>query len=329
MNVMKNSSAQKKIKFYSLLYVQQGSNNLAENFGASSSKPPKIKDLELYTKSCSNLMTSLKFHGFDYFVLTNQPELLKKIQPELNVMSIDFSLNVPEKISFYGAHFKIDTFKWFAAQKNDYSILIDIDEICINKMPENMHMAIKNNLPLFYDLTDQMYPDVGRERLINDLQLFCKEADLGIWAGGEFIGGDSAFFDKLYKKISKISGKYFDVQKQLFHKGDESPTTAALQSLLKEGTSIINAGAFGAVCRFWSCGTKHCQRLFPSIKDCFLLHLPADKQFLAETPYDSDFLKKYEKYLKNEKAINTNVVFPRLFWKRVKNKLLRLAKLKR
>ncbi|MBO4438652.1 MAG: hypothetical protein J5798_04820 [Spirochaetaceae bacterium] len=319
----------KNIKFYSLLYVQKGAENLAQNFGAASSKPPKIKDLELYTKSCSNLKKSLEAQGFCYSVLTNQPELLKKMQPELDVKEIDFSLNVPEGISFYGAHFKIDTFKWFAAQKDDYSILLDIDEVCINPMPENLCAAIKQNLPVYYDITDQMYPDAGRARLIDDLKLFCPEADLGIWAGGEFIGGDSAFFKKLYKKIDAISAGYFASQQKLFHKGDESLTTAALQCLLKDGTPMVNAGGFGAVVRYWSCGTRHIQKPFAAVKDCFLLHLPADKRFLAENSYDSGFIQKYEKYLRSEKSVDTKAVFPKLFWQRVKNKLLRLAKLKR
>lgn len=318
----------KNIKFYSLLYVQDGVENLAQNFGAASSKPPKIKDLELYTKSCGNLKKSLEAHGFSYSVLTNNAALLKQLQPELDVIQIDFSLNVPQGISFYGAHFKIDTFRWFAAQKDDYSILLDIDEVCINPMPENLCAAIKQNLPVYYDITDQMYPDAGRSRLIEDLQLFCPEADLGIWAGGEFIGGDSAFFKNLYRKIESISEGYFKVQKQLFHKGDESLTSAALQCLLKSAVAMVNAGAFGAIVRYWSCGTRHVQKPFAAVKDCFMLHLPADKRFLAENHYSDDFISRYEKYLRSEKSIDTATVLPKLFWQRVKNKLLRLAKLK-
>lgn len=316
------------LKFYSLLFVQDDTEKLVENFGSSSSKPPKIKDLELYAKSCRNLMLSLNAQDLSYAVLTNKPELLKQLEPELNVIKIDFDFDIPKDIKFYGAHFKIDTFRWFAKQKEDYSVLLDIDEICVNPMPQNMCKAIENNLALFYDVTDQMYPDAGRERLINDLQLFCPEADLGLWAGGEFIGGTADFFDKLYAKVTEISGKYFSVQKELFHKGDESLVSAALQSLLKEGLPMINAGSFGAISRFWSCGTKHCQKLFPAIKDCFLLHLPADKQFLAENKYDQKFLSKYEKYLQTEKAFDTQVRLPRLFFQRAKNKLLRLFKLK-
>ena len=319
----------KNIKFYSLLYVQQGAEKLAQNFGAASSEPPKIKDIELYTKSCSNLMKSLDAHGFSYSVLTNNAALLKQLHPELDVIQIEFSLDVPQGISFYGAHFKIDTFRWFAAQKDDYSILLDIDEVCIHDMPENLRVAVKHNLPVYYDITDQMYPDAGRARLIDDLQLFCPEADLGVWAGGEFIGGDAAFFKKLYKKIDSISKGYFAVQQKLFHKGDESLTSAALQCLLKDGVPLVNAGSFGAVVRYWSCGTRHVQKPFAAVKDCFLLHLPADKRFLAENQYSGDFISKYEKYLRSEKSIDTAAVLPKLFFQRVKNKLLRLAKLKR
>ena len=319
----------KNIQFYSLLYVQEGSETLAQNFGANSSKPPKIKDLELYTKSCSNLAKSLKAQGFNYTVLTNNCELLQKIQPDLQLKEIEFSLNVPKGISFYGAHFKIDVYKYFALQKDDYSLLIDIDEICINPVPANFLQAVKNNIPMFYDVTDQMYPDAGRERLVNDLQLFCPEADLGLWAGGEFIGGDWQFFDSLYQEICKISARYFEVQKELFHKSDESLTNAALQTLLKRGQPMINAGCFGAVIRYWSCGTKHCQKLFPAVKDCFLLHLPADKYFLAATAFDGNFLQKYEKYLQSEKSFNTKERLPRLFLQRAKNKIRRLLKLKK
>ena len=319
----------KNIQFYSLLYVENENENLVQNFGSASSKPPKIKDLELYTKSCANLKKSLNAQGLNYTVLTNNEKLLKNLQSDLEIKEIDFSLKVPKSISFYGAHFKIDVFKYFSLQKNDYSILLDIDEICINPMPKNILQAVKNNIALFYDVTEQMYPDAGRERLINDLSLFCPNADLGIWAGGEFIGGDSEFFEKLYNSICKISEKYFECQNELFHKGDESLTSAALQCLLKNGVAMLNAGSFGAITRFWSCGTKHCQKLFPSIKDCFLLHLPADKNFLAKTSFDNNFLQKYEKYLQTEKSFNTKERLPRLFFMRVKNKIKRLLKLKK
>lgn len=307
----------KRIRFYTLLYCEKNRQSLIQNFGDSD-------DFDIYVSCCKALHDSLTEHGFELTILTNEPDVISRKAPSLPVMSIPFTLKIPEDIAFYGAHHKIDVYDWFSKQAEDYSVLLDLDEVCINYMPENMIHAIEHDIPLYYDITSQIYPDAGRKRLIHDKTILSPDADIGLWAGGEFIGGTADFYKKLYETIISFSNTYFSRYKEFFHQGDEMLTSVAIELLIRRGTVIVDAGSFGGIRRYWSVGTNHCELLFLAVKDSFLLHIPADKRFIAKGGYDSAFSVRYEKYLRSEKTIATHVQIPRLFWMRVKNKLKRI-----
>lgn len=317
----------KNIQFYTLLFYEEKRDSLIQNFGAKeqniNDKNNSIKDFMVYINCCKVLSDSLKKRGFNLTVLTNNKEIIKENCEALQVKEIPFELNVPPNIEFYGAHHKIDVYKWFSNQKDDYSVLLDIDVFCANEMPPNFINAVNKNIPLFYDITEQAYPAATRERIIKDKSILNPNANLGLWAGGEFIAGDGEFFGKLHNKILSFIDLYFKNYKTFFHQGDEMLTSTAIELLQSEGVFIANAASFGAIRRFWSVGTKHCQLLYLAVKDAFLLHVPADKSFMAQNEYSDDYMQKYEKYLRQTQTLDTTKQIPRLFSSRLKNKIKR------
>ena len=68
---------------------------------------------------------------------------------------------------------------------------------------------------------------------------------------------------------------------------------------------IADAGTLGIIGRYWSVNVLHPQKPFDYYKNCFLLHLPADKRFLSDSAYLrqedlSNISIIYERYLKSK-----------------------------
>lgn len=165
-------------------------------------------------------------------------------------------------------------------------------------MPPNLINCIKNNIPTYYEITDQVYPAHGRDRIISDKNILSNNDSTGLWAGGEFIGGNNIFFQKLYDEVLPLKTHYFKLYKHLFHNVDEMLVSVALEKL-SQNMLIVNAGSFGAIGRYWSSRTKHTQKPWSHYTDHFILHLPADKSFLASLDYNKkNFMKMYPVYFK-------------------------------
>lgn len=291
-----------KVKFYSLLYIDTNNKSLSNN-GINGTFHTQMK---IFIKCCEKLNQSLNVQiEQELTVITNNEEYIRKHSQQLKLQSIPFKFECPHDISFYSAHFKIDVFNYFAKNTDDYSILIDSDALCINKMPINLINCIKSNIPVYYNITDQVYPAYGREKIISDKNILLNEnRSTGIWAGGEFIGGNNIFYQKLYDEILPLKTLYFNLYKQLFHNGDEMLVSVALEKLSRS-MLIVDAGSFGAIGRYWSSRTKHIQKPWNHYKDHFILHLPADKSFLANLDYNKqNFIKRYSAYIKTSWFFN-------------------------
>jgi hypothetical protein len=65
------------------------------------------------------------------------------------------------------------------------------------------------------------------------------------------------------------------------HVGDEILTSAALEMVRRQGEIIADAGSLGIVGRYWNTEVRHVQRDAAHFLEGFLLHIPADKRFLA------------------------------------------------
>ncbi|MFT5876504.1 MAG: hypothetical protein ACI8SA_000347 [Dokdonia sp.] len=287
--------------FYTLLYINSDDNStLSENSNS------KLID---YIRCCKALNTSLEKQGHNLVVLTNNISSFKEHEKELKVRVIEFDLDVPKGIKFYSAHFKLDVFKYFSTLKSEYSILIDCDVVCINEMPSSMERVISLNIPMYYDITKERYPAYGRDKLIKDKKTLMHQESIGSWSGGEFIGGNDVFFDEIYLLCKKYWLGYKEKHQTLQHQGDEMLTSCAIEEFQIKGNFIFEVGSVGGISRFWSSNTMHVQNEFSSIIDNFLLHLPADKNIIANhTRFDAiGFISDYKRYLRKRKLRNFSV----------------------
>jgi hypothetical protein len=280
-----------------MLYVKNKNfeENMAENGHLT---------IQGYMNCCKLLYHSLKKHSQKLIVLTNEPDFIIRHEPGLNVDKVDFEMDIPEGIRFFSAHHKIDVFKHLSLYGDDYSILLDSDVVCVNNIPENMNKIIQEKIPMYYDITDQCYPAYGRKKMIEDKTLVMGYESLGNWCGGEFLGGDKFFFTQIYKKCIGYWEKYIVNINHFHHQGDEMLTSCAIEKYFLEGRPIFNAGSIGGVGRYWSVKTMHIGKPFEAYYDNFLLHLPADKEYLAKYDESDGFIEKYKGYLKKKGKAN-------------------------
>lgn len=288
------------VAFYSLLHLCEGENS-AVNL--------PIKDfrdqVSVYVKCAITLSNSLQSRGLPFTLLTNRKDLVEEVsQPygnALQVLEIPFTTKVPTGIRFYSAHFKLDAFRYLSTLNDDYVALCDVDMVVINDCPQRLSNNAQHGIPMFYDISDQVIPSYGREVIMRDLTSIHGLDSEGRWAGGEFISGTPDFFLALTKEIGNIYDNYITTFEALHHIGDEAYTSAALELMRRKGVLISDAGQLGIVARFWSVRPKHYQLPMQYVQQCSLLHLPADKRFLAsiagKTPMEvSVFLRAYNKH---------------------------------
>ena len=268
--------------FYTLLYIDFEHQSLSIN-GVGGKFESQMKT---YIRCCEALDQSLSFYtSKELVVLTNSKDYIRNYSKSLKVLEIPFSLNVPEGIGFYSAHFKLDVIRYFMTQENtaEYFILLDNDVLCLSEMPANLANCINKNIPVYYNVTRQRYPAYGRERIIRDKEMLMDgESSVGLWAGGEFIGGDARFFRLLHDDIQTSLGVYFNNYKTFHHQGDEMLVSVAVERLMQQGIHICDVGPFGVIGRFWSITTSHVQDSWKSFETNFLVHLPADKVFVSK-----------------------------------------------
>ncbi len=294
------------IQFFGLLHLEENEQSAmlisAKNFQ---------DQISVYVNQAIVLSRSLQLRGLPFTLLTNNKALVEdyaSLIPSANnvaplqVREIPFTTKVPTGISYYSAHFKLDVFRYFASLSNDYLVLCDLDIVCINDYPICLSNIVKRGIPLCYDVTDQVISWVGgHDVIIRDLTTISGLESEGRWSGGEFISGTPDFFKNLIREIDSIYDNYVANLDSLYHIGDEPITSAALEILRSQGTYIGDAGTLGVIGRCWSIDVSHEEKPFDYYKKCFLLHLPADKKFLANLAYRdtdvlSDFIKIYEKH---------------------------------
>jgi len=286
-----------RVTFYTMLYIKN--KNFHENAAENG-----FVTIPGYINCCKVLHDSLEKTGFKLTILTNEPAVITERADNLNVEEVNFKQNIPENIRFFSAHHKIEVFKYLSLSGDDYSILLDSDVVCINNIPENMEKIIQEKIPVYYDITDQVYPAYGRIKVMDDKSLVMGIKSLGNWAGGEFIGGDKKFFAEIYKKCMEYWESYICHIAKLHHQGDEMLTSCAIEKYILEGNIIFNAGSIGCIGRYWSVKTLHIGKPFEAYLDNCLLHLPADKEYLAKYNGNNVFIEEYKTYLKNRKKVN-------------------------
>jgi hypothetical protein len=316
------------ITFYGLLHLAKG-----EKSSVNGGLRKFDRQIETYLMNAVNLSDSLQSKDIEFILLTNQPAAIEDSlnrlgsTDRLKVQSINFSTDVPTGINFYSAHFKIDVFNYLGSLPADrYVGLIDLDTIAIGEITLSFQNLIREKTPIVYDITNQVIPIFGRDRILQDMQKLWPNITEVRWMGGEFITGTPGFFNSLYSEIGKLYNRYIEAIDSLHHHGDEMLASVALAKLTHEGKiAICDGGELDIVGRFWSYPPKHSQPSFSCFENLFLLHLPSDKKFLAKINYEDAksrdrFLQKYKRYLPQQLAVSSvhNKIVDLLKWMRLK-----------
>lgn len=261
----------------------------------------------IYVNNAKLLAKSLEAVGIEFSLLTNDREAIKKVCGDfrgLQIEEITFETRVPSGIKFYSAHFKLDAFKYISNMGLQYAALCDLDMVCVQRtIPLALRKAIENQVPLVYEISDQVIPAYGHDVIIRDMELITNEWSDGRWIGGEFVAGPPSFFSLLANEIDGLWGSYLKHLNVTHHVGDEAYLSCAIQKLRRKRYVVQDAGLVGVVGRYWNASVRHQQKPFEYYKkNCFLLHLPADKKFLADygklalSAWDvREFIARYEK----------------------------------
>lgn len=275
-----------KIALYGLLHLAEGQSS-AQNIKVGSFS----RQRSLYVRNAVALSRSLQEKNIVFTLLTNDKTQISReladqgLSESLRCEEIPFTTDVPAGIRFYSAHFKLDVFRHFAAQPaHAYVGLVDLDMIAMNPLPQCLVKLAEMGVPVYYDISDQVIPAYGHERIRADMSRLSPHVYEGRWSGGELIFGRPDFFASLTREADAIFSTYRDLYTDLHHQGDEIITSTALEVLrFRDGVVMAEGGKLGIVGRYWSRPVKHPQPSFDYFSNAFLLHLPADKQWLADT----------------------------------------------
>ncbi|TWT65558.1 hypothetical protein [Crateriforma conspicua] len=287
------------IDIYGFFYVDDAPER-SLNFREST----ESERLSVYLKNAGLLTNSLLFHGIKFTLLTNNKDRIAAIarsaQVEIDIRQVPIALQVPSGTRFRSAHFKIDALRYFATRDSRYSVLLDIDVVCLRPIPEELLLNAKLKRPMLFDISYAERQAFGGERLRRDLELISMQKGEGRWYGGEFIAGPSCFFQDLVCRIESMFERYIEVIPKLHHVGDEAIVSAAISAMHLDGLVFSEAGSVGVIERYWNARTLHCQASFEAFEGSFLLHLPADKAFLAAScmnpfPGGVKFLDSYKR----------------------------------
>ena len=254
--------------------------------------------LDIYVKGACVLDRSLKINEQSYLtLLTNDVDAindsLKRINYKgLKIESIPFDFNVTPGCAFYSAHYKIDVFRYLGTRKDDeYSVLLDSDVVSILPLGKDFYSVVESGIPMVYNL-----PGYGGIRRMQDINKIDPSMTWCVWTGGEFIGGDAAFFAALYNDIISFKEDYWkNINNGLFHVGDEMLTSIALNHLHQE-YNTIDAGILGIVYRYWSI---YDDQSYDNV-GASLVHFPGDKDFFYKADLSGkricDIMRGYRLY---------------------------------
>ncbi len=314
------------MKFYTLIHICRNEQSIHNNAFTRNFE----EQIRLYLDCAKQFHRSLAVEGIELIVLTNDKAMLHKLNEDnyaINFTQLEFKLQVPSGIKFYSAHFKLEVFSYLASLGEEYVALVDSDMLCVNTMPEAFKTIVAQKLPLYYDITDQMTPFIGAERIKKEKELLNGgEKSFGLWAGGEFIAGPPSFFARLSVEVNMITESYWQHAADVHHQGDEMLTSVAVERIKSIGNvALLDAGALSFVGRYWSYVPVHIQKPIEGYFEHFILHLPSDKKFFARLQPDeikgAAFFKKYKRHLSLSRTMETVFKNIKPYAKRLRKKL--------
>ena len=294
----------KDLKFFGLLHIKNNENqNL--NFNSIAQNQKTL----VYLKNAILLDKQLKYYNYELILITNKKnylkKLLKKLNYEIKLISIEFKTFVPKKTHFYSCHFRVDVFKFFSQQTNVYSVLLDLDVLVLNN-PKKLFYFYENKVSLVNDISQNVIPAYGKKKILKKLNILNSNINKITWIGGDFFAGDNYFYKLLHKKTKFYQKKFVDNLKLLSDQTDELFMSAALNDKKNDKKIKIKYGnKLDIFNRYWNTNVLHSQYKIDFYRKFTFLHIPADKVFLSKCFNKNDdkqsFKTEYFDYASNIK----------------------------
>ncbi|MEQ1902463.1 MAG: hypothetical protein ABL866_17225, partial [Devosia sp.] len=267
-------------------------------------KPRHGDPLDVYLRNAALFTASLRAQGSDLLVLTDAPEILAErarasrhdpaILPAIERFA--FKLDVPPKIRFRGAHFKLELIEAIGSGTfGPETGIVDVDCVAIGPLPEN---SLAEDEIVAFAVN---WGEAGWNRVGPDIaRLIGRVPEQRVWYGGEFLYGRAEAFRRLGERFKAIWPVYAADPKSFQYVGQEMVLTALLHGT--EGVRVLDSREAGYLTRWWSHRTQGPQRPFSEAKAAAILHMPGDKPFLARYEpgrfLQTRFLARYERYLR-------------------------------
>jgi hypothetical protein len=209
-------------------------------------------------------------------------------RPNVHALSAT-SIDLPKSTPFYAAHFKLDMLSQASTGLPDDKLLLllDTDMVALRPLDADVIRRSKKLGVGAFDISDQVFPAYGSERVIADLEIVAgRRLNNPRWYGGEFLLATPAFLKRLVARGKEYFDHYAAELAHLNHHGDEAFVSAALNVLADEGQPILDVGAYQSVGRHWS-GNTH--RNLYWYKHCAFVHLPGDKPLMEREAQYAEF----------------------------------------
>jgi len=250
---------------------------------------------------------SIRRHGGSYTLITNEPERLRGRLAAFGVSDVDvvgqcFAWDVPHHLPFHSAHYKLELMEAFGrGEHGPAAALLDLDAVQVR--PFDL-LTIPATGLVCYDVTAHAGADWALREELEEVA--GRKLEAPRWWGGEFIAGSAESFAKLAKIVRDCWPRYLATTRKLHHYSDEMVLAPALNILAAQGFPLIDAGKAGGIVRWWTARTAFAQPRLGDLADRSILHLPADKPFLAAAsgqPFDAPaFMRAYRRHARTKLA---------------------------
>jgi len=298
-----NEPAASPLNVVALLIVDRDSEtfaNLKTTRGAS----------DIYIKCAALLAKSAHAAGYSVTLFTNEGALVRGrfdalgVRGPVRIEQRTFVSRLDRSVQHRSAHHKLDVIRELAqGEDGRISMLVDLDAVFMRPLrPSELPNARQIGC---YDISSMMRAE-SAGRSDDDIRNLTRRFRDGSprWFGGEVIAGSAAKFRELVEYLDQVEPHYWELMDWLYHTGDEAPVSSALNLYLAKGGAISEMGDRRAILRWWTASRPFRQPNFSALVDRAILHLPADKEFLASvagTAFDpGTFIAAYRRHARGK-----------------------------
>jgi hypothetical protein len=127
------------------------------------------------------------------------------------VHRLDTMMEVPKRARFYAAHFKLDLLAQATEllEINSLLLLLDTDMVALRKLDDGMLRRCRTAGVGVFDISDQVFPAYGSERVIGDLETVAgRQLANPHWYGGEFLMVTKEYLHRLVPRARQLYETY-------------------------------------------------------------------------------------------------------------------------